>query len=50
VTEPVYSIEDYAQATPETAQATAPEPTDDAGHILPADAWAAVVAAVEGSR
>lgn len=43
-------IEDYDVALPETAQPTAPEPDEDAGHLLPADVWATVVAAAEGDR
>lgn len=42
-------IEAYAVAWPQTAQPTAPEPQDDPGHLLPAEDWAAVVAAVEGA-
>lgn len=47
---PDYPIEDYATAWPETAQPTAPEPTDDPGHLMPDADWAAVVAAVEGDK
>lgn len=43
-----YPIEDYAEAWPETARPTAPEPEVDAGHLLPEDAWARVVADAEG--
>lgn len=41
------SIEDYARALPETAQPTAPEPEEDAGHLLPQEDWDTVVRAVE---
>jgi hypothetical protein len=43
-------IENYATALPETAQPTTEEPQEDAGHLLPADVWAQVVAAVEGEQ
>ena len=43
-------IEDYAEALPETAQPTAPEPEEDLGHLLPQDAWDEVVRAAEEQR
>ena len=43
-------IEDYDYALPETAQPTAPEPDEDAGHLLPQDAWDEVVRAAEEQR
>lgn len=46
--EPEYPIEDYAQAWPQTAQATAEPPPGDPGHLVPDDVWTAVVADAEG--
>lgn len=43
-------LEDYAEALPETAQPTAPEPEGDAGHLLPQAAWDAVVRDAEARR
>lgn len=40
-------IDDYAEALPQTAQPTAPEPDEDAGHLLPAEDWRRVVAGAE---
>lgn len=43
-------LEDYATALPRTAQPTAGEPAEDAGHLLPEDEWAKVVADAERDR
>jgi hypothetical protein len=43
-------IEDYAEALPETAQPTAPEPDEDTGHLLPAEDWQRVVRGAEEDR
>ena len=43
-------IEDYDTAVPETARPTAPEPVEDAGHLLPQEAWDEVVRDAEADR